>query len=99
MCPNAGTGEAHMLTWLGVFAPPIIARLEREAPGADLTLWDVYHLMAVCPIESQYLRRASQWCGVFDEHEWASFEYTGDLEKFYKTGFGSSFLFQTCGGS
>lgn len=76
-----------MLTWLSEYGPPIIERLENEAPGADLSRWDLYHLMAICPIETQVLQRASPFCALFNEDEWASFEYTGDLEKFYKTGY------------
>ena len=75
-----------MDTWLSVFAPPIVKRLNEAAPGADLNTTLVYYLMAMCPFESVAKERGSPFCGLFDDGDWAGFEYHGDIEKYYKTG-------------
>lgn len=85
-CPNASQAEEEKNTWLSVFAPPIIARLRKAAPKANITELDVHNLMALCPFESLGLGKKSPFCGLFSEKEFREFEYFGDVEKYYKTG-------------
>ncbi|KAI0789298.1 acid phosphatase [Abortiporus biennis] len=87
-CPNAGDGSKEMATWLSVFAPPIVRRLENVAPGSNVTEHDIFNLLAMCPFETIAKQRASEFCGLFTYDEFKQFEYHGDVEKFYKTGYG-----------
>jgi hypothetical protein len=85
-----------MSTWINTAFPPIAARLNDAAPGANLSPEDVYHLMMLCPFETVahgYQRtkfgptlKNSAWCDIFSEEEWKVFEYVGDLDKYYGTG-------------
>ncbi|OCH87938.1 acid phosphatase [Obba rivulosa] len=87
-CPNAGDGSEQMDEWLGVFAPAVAERLNKAAPGADLGAEDVFNLLAMCPFETLARQRASPFCALFNEDDFRAFEYHGDLEKYYKTGYG-----------
>lgn len=86
MCPNASDNGSKPDKWLSVFAPPIAKRLNKWAPGANLTSKDAHSLMSLCAFETLYAKKASPFCALFDDEEWDAFEYHGDLEKFYKTG-------------
>ncbi|KAI0802034.1 histidine phosphatase superfamily [Irpex lacteus] len=88
-CPNASQAEEEKNTWLSVFTPPIVARLRKAAPKANITEQDVHNLMALCPFESLGLEKRSPFCGLFSEQEFREFEYFGDVEKYYKTGYGN----------
>jgi hypothetical protein len=61
--------------------------LNKWAPGANVEESDIFHLMSICPIETQLRQEPSPFCGLFTKDEWASYEYYGDLEKFYRTGY------------
>jgi hypothetical protein len=87
MCINAKQGKAETHMWRAVFGPPIAKRLNKWAPGADMSEADVWNLMSICPIETQLWQEASELCALFTRDEWASYEYYGDLEKFYRTGY------------
>jgi hypothetical protein len=86
MCTNAGQGEAERHRWRDVYGPRIARRLNKWAPGADIGAHDIWHLMSICPIESQLRDAPSPFCALFTPAEWASYEYYGDVEKFYRTG-------------
>ncbi|KAI0087758.1 histidine phosphatase superfamily [Irpex rosettiformis] len=88
-CPNASQGEEEKNTWLSVFAPPIVKRLQKAAHKANITNQDVHKLMALCPFESLGLEKRSPFCKIFTKAEFADFEYFGDVEKYYKTGYGN----------
>jgi hypothetical protein len=85
-CPRASQAEKEKNTWLSVFAPSILKRLAKAAPKAKLDEDDVFNLMAMCPFESLAIQKRSSFCGLFTKKEFASFEYHGDVEKYYKTG-------------
>ncbi|KAI0350156.1 phosphoglycerate mutase-like protein [Trametes cingulata] len=87
-CPSASDGSPEMDIWLSVFAPPIAERLRRGAPGANLTDTDVFNLLAMCPFETVAKETMSPFCAMFTEDDFRAFEYHGDLEKYYKTGYG-----------
>jgi hypothetical protein len=91
MCDNAGDGKTETHRWRTVFGPRIAKRLNKWAPGADLDESHIWHLMSICPIETQLLQKPSPFCGIFTKDEWLNFEYYGDLEKFYDTGFDNPF--------
>jgi len=88
MCPNSGDAAAQKSEWLLVYGPPIAERLNSQAPGANLTAADVYSLLSLCPFESAFLNALSPFCTLFSDVEFEQFEYSGDLDKYYKTGYG-----------
>ena len=70
--------------------------LPAGAPGADLTDEDTYALLSLCAFDTvaHYLdgkykgnHNHSPFCGLFTREEFQQFEYVGDLDKFYKTGY------------
>lgn len=95
-CPNAADGSAERDAWLDVFAPPIVARLQRLAPGAPVTTQDVHRLLALCPFETVAFERPSAFCELFTDEEFKAMEYYGDLEKYYKTGCVCAFTSCSC---
>ena len=58
------------------------------AAGANLNDVDTYNLVSLCPFESLAYLKKSPWCTLFEDipGAFAGFEYMGDLDKFYKTG-------------
>ncbi|KAI0642835.1 acid phosphatase [Trametes meyenii] len=88
-CPNAGDGSRETGVWLSHFAPALAARLLEGAPGATLNDTDVYALLAMCPFESVAAEALSPFCAMFTEDDFRAFEYYGDLEKYYRTGYGN----------
>jgi hypothetical protein len=87
MCPNAGNGDLATSQWLSTYAPSIAARLNQAAPGANVTSQDVYDLISLCPFETVAKQVTSPFCGLFSEKEFEAFEYSGDLDKYYGTGY------------
>jgi hypothetical protein len=43
--------------------------------------------MSLCPFESVYTQSLSPFCALFTLSEFEQFEYSGDLDKYYKTGY------------
>ncbi|KAJ7336943.1 histidine phosphatase superfamily [Mycena albidolilacea] len=95
MCPNAGDSDAQTDAWLAVFAPNITARLNRWAPGANVTDTETYSLISMCPFHTvaSFVPGAaltlSPFCELFTTDEFAAFEYSMDLDKYYGTGYGA----------
>ncbi|KAI0028509.1 phytase [Vararia minispora EC-137] len=89
MCPNAVSGD-ESATWLAVFAPPITARLNTAAPGANLTDEDTLNLMGLCPFHTLIEESPSPFCKLFTRAEFESYEYYYDVDKFYGTGYGNA---------
>ncbi|KAG6840186.1 hypothetical protein C0991_008350 [Blastosporella zonata] len=90
MCPNAGDAGAQKGAWVLKYASSIAARLNKHAPGANLTATDVYNLMNMCPFESVFYNRLSPFCNLFTQAEFEQLEYYGDLDKYYHTGYGQA---------
>ncbi|KAI0089102.1 phytase [Irpex rosettiformis] len=89
-CPGAGRGEEQTDQWLATHYPQVTARLNANAPGAELTDENTYNLISLCPFETVAYLKKSPWCTLFESipNAFDGFEYTGDLDKFYKTGYG-----------
>lgn len=85
-CNDIGSSDNETDTWIDIYTQPIVARLNGAAPGANLTSTDAYNLMTLCAFESVATQAVSEWCALFNEDEWESFEYEMDLEKYYGTG-------------
>ncbi|KAJ6531284.1 phytase [Mycena capillaripes] len=97
MCPNAGSGAAQAAEWLAVYAPPITARLNSWAPGANLTDPETSALISLCPFHTAASASTpdeadtlSPFCALFSESDFAAFDYGADVEKYYNTGYGAA---------
>ncbi|EIW61545.1 phytase [Trametes versicolor FP-101664 SS1] len=89
MCPAAGDSDTQVNEWLAQFAPPMTARLNAGAPGANLTDTDTYNLLTLCPFETVATEQRSEFCDIYEELQAeAAFAYNADLDKFYGTGYG-----------
>ncbi|KAF9463690.1 phytase [Collybia nuda] len=88
MCPNAGNSDAQTSRWLSDYGPPIAARLNTLAPGANLTSADAFSLLSLCPFDTVAKNSLSPFCAIFTPAEFQQFEYSGDLDKYYNTGYG-----------
>ncbi|KAI0355437.1 phytase [Trametes cingulata] len=89
MCPSAGSSDPQTNQWLATFAPPMTARLNAGAPGANLSDTDTYNLLTLCPFETVANEKRSPFCNVYEELDAESaFAYNADLDKFYGTGYG-----------
>lgn len=82
-----GDSDTQTDAWLSVFAPSITARLNKAAPGANLTNTDTFSIISLCPFETVAKETLSPFCDLFSPEEFAAFEYSGDLNKFYGTGY------------
>jgi hypothetical protein len=86
MCPNAGSSDPQTALWQSVYAPPITNRLNKAAPGANVTDDDIFNLISMCPFETLYTGSVSPFCHLFSAQDFQAFGYAGDLDKFYGTG-------------
>lgn len=66
--------------------------LNQGAPGANLTDLDTAALMEICPFHTLAKEKPSPFCGLFASvpSAFPNFEYIGDLDKFYGTGYVSN---------
>jgi len=87
-CPKAGDGDKKEAKWFAAAFPPLADRLNKAAPGANLTTKDIYNLMALCPYDSLASMKLSPLCQLFADSEFELFEYANDLDKYYGTGYG-----------
>lgn len=87
MCPKAGNADDQTHQWQTIFAPSIVDRLNRGAPGANLTDVDIPYLISLCPFETVAKQKWSPFCALFTREEFEAFEYYGDLNKFYGYGY------------
>ncbi|KAH9482157.1 3-phytase B [Psilocybe cubensis] len=90
MCPNAGSSDPQTNIWTSIYGAPIAARLNAQAPGATVTAADISNLIPLCAFETLAKEIPSPFCSLFTEDEFAQFEYFGDLDKFYNTGYGQA---------
>lgn len=94
MCPNAGNSDAQTSEWLAVYAPTITARLNTWAPGANLTDPETSALISLCAFHtvaaSTTFSPLSPFCALFTPPDFAEFDYSADLDKYYYTGYGAA---------
>ncbi|TBU45166.1 phytase [Dichomitus squalens] len=89
MCAAAGSSDAEDNLWLSTFAPPMTARLNAGAPGANLTDTDTYNILSMCAFDTISHETRSPFCAIYEELAGpAAFSYYGDLDKYYGTGYG-----------
>lgn len=66
--------------------PYVVARLYSVALGADLNPQDSFTIMHLCLFETPDKEKLSPFCSLFSKEDLESYEYAGDLEKFYTPG-------------
>lgn len=78
-------------TWASIFAQPIRARLNRDLPGANLTLEETIYLMDLCPFNTVASPSGaiSAFCALVTEDEWHQYNYYETLDKFYGYSYGN----------
>lgn len=89
MCPAATNTKTQVNRFVDIAVESIAARLNSGAPGANLTAQDAYAIMHLCPFETVAREAVSPFCSLFSEDDFEIYEYAGDLEKFYNTGYAS----------
>ncbi|KAJ7716091.1 histidine phosphatase superfamily [Mycena metata] len=95
-CPNAASSHKEMTQWLDVYGPPITARLNSWAPGANLDNKDIHGLLMLCAFHTvasvpygydpSSPLPFSPFCPLFTQAEFESFAYSSDLDRYYSTG-------------
>ena len=91
MCKDVGSSDPQSNQWLATFAPPLTARLNAAAPGANLTDKDTDSLLAMCALDTVAHEKASPFCALYEELGGGpGFSYLGDLDKYYGTGYGQA---------
>jgi hypothetical protein len=86
MCPSSASSKEEMKAFIDLTVRPIADRLNSAAPGANLDPQDVHAIMHLCPFETVAKEKTSPFCSLFSEQDFKIYEYAGDLEKFYNTG-------------
>jgi hypothetical protein len=87
VCPNAGSSDAQTAAWLAISSQSTRARLAAAAPGVNLTDADINALESLCAFETLASESQSPWCDIFEREDFEAFEYYGDLDKYYGTGY------------
>ena len=91
MCPAAVNTKSQVNEFVDLTVKDIAARLNSGAPGANLTAQDAYAIMHLCPFDTVAKEAISPFCGLFYQEDFEIYEYAGDLEKFYNTGYAPAF--------
>lgn len=76
----------YRATYLG----DISKRLSKENEGFNFTDEEIYSMQETCGFETT-VRGTSQWCDVFTQDEWLSFEYARDIIHYYRAGPGNKY--------
>ena len=83
--PVSKTSRDAQQAWIDVFVPAILARLNRDLPGANLTDSEVVYLMDLCPFNTvaSSTGQISPFCDLFTEEEWHQYDYFESVGKYY----------------
>lgn len=83
--------DSAQATWAGIFTPEITARLNKNLPGANLTMAQTIYMMDLCPFNTvaDELGTVSEFCGLFTQDEWKSYDYYQSLGKYYGYSWGN----------
>ncbi|KAK2752580.1 hypothetical protein FQN55_006693 [Onygenales sp. PD_40] len=83
------TKPAHpaQAEFASTFAPPILSRITKNLPGANLSITDIPFLMDLCSFHTIALtpdaRTISPFCSLFTSTEWTQYDYYNTLGKYY----------------
>ncbi|KAG6247002.1 hypothetical protein E4U24_003398 [Claviceps purpurea] len=77
--------------WLKIWATPIMNRLNKKMPGANLTLEETVYMMDLCPFNTVASTKKvpSSFCRLFSKREWQSYDYYQSLRKWHTYGPGN----------
>ncbi|KAG6075251.1 hypothetical protein E4U30_004174 [Claviceps sp. LM220 group G6] len=77
--------------WLKMWATPVMNRLNKKMPGANLTLEETVYMMDLCPFNTVASRQKvpSSFCRLFSKQEWQSYSYYQSLRKWHTYGPGN----------
>lgn len=89
--PDGEIGDNAQSLWLDVFLRGITARLNANLPGANVSSVETVYVMDLCPFNTvaDADGAISDFCGLFTEDEWASYDYLQTLGKWYGNGLGN----------
>ncbi|KAH7398688.1 3-phytase B precursor [Phaeosphaeria sp. MPI-PUGE-AT-0046c] len=82
-------GYNLMGDYRAIYVRPIRERLMRQT-GIEFTDQDIYAMQEMCGFETT-VRGRSDWCDVFTQDEFLSFEYARDLLHYYRAGPGQRY--------
>ncbi|PSR92164.1 histidine phosphatase superfamily [Coniella lustricola] len=87
--PDSDISTNAQTEWISIFTRNITARLNSNLPGVNLTATETIYLMDLCPFVTvaDVNGKMSEFCGLFTQNEWRSYDYYQSLGKYY--GFGS----------
>jgi len=88
---NADVASIAQETWSEIFATPIQQRLNAALPGANLTRQETIYFMDLCPFTTVAAQGGipTPYCHLFNETEWAGYDYYQTLGKYYAYGSGN----------
>ncbi|KAG6030723.1 hypothetical protein E4U19_000295 [Claviceps sp. Clav32 group G5] len=77
--------------WLKIWATPVMNRLNKKMPGANLTLEETVYMMDLCPFNTVASTKKvpSSFCRLFSKQEWQSYNYYQSLRKWHTYGPGN----------
>ncbi|KAG6105711.1 hypothetical protein E4U31_001257 [Claviceps sp. LM219 group G6] len=77
--------------WLKIWATPVMNRLNKKMPGANLTLEETVYMMDLCPFNTVASTKKvpSSFCRLFSKREWQSYDYYQSLRKWHTYGPGN----------
>lgn len=90
---NSETGHDAQATWSNIFVPPIQERLNKNLPGANLSIIQTIYMMDLCPFETLIDANEtslSPFCKLFTVDEFEQYSYYETLDKYYGHGSGSA---------
>ncbi|KAI0266664.1 phosphoglycerate mutase-like protein [Gloeopeniophorella convolvens] len=85
----ADLGPQMANKWAAIYTAPTVKRLQSFIKGVTLTPTDIVGMQQTCAYESVALG-FSQFCGLFTQSEWESYEYFNDLSFWYANGPGNA---------
>lgn len=82
-------GDSDLFAYIPKYLQAATVRMQQYAPSAFIfTTNDTYAMQSICAYEFGYLGQ-SDFCALFTEDEWASFENTLDMQYYYDYSFGN----------
>ena len=78
-------------TWADIFAQDIREQLNKDLPGANLTVEETIYLMDLCPFNTVASPKGeiSKFCSLFTVEEWHEYNYYETLGKWYGYSYGN----------
>ncbi|OLL24104.1 Acid phosphatase PHO1 [Neolecta irregularis DAH-3] len=83
-------GNEKFDTFTATYLPNIADRFNKQNPNLNLLPQDIYTMQEMCGYEINALGE-SPLCSVFEEEDWANFQYSRDLFFFYSCGPGNKY--------